>query len=272
MKHTGNHCVYVSRLVWLLFALFILNTLNVPAQSLKAASETRFALLKTKTGMYTNVTVTQITKKFIFILHDSGVCNVNVEDLMPETRTALGYDKMMAAADEKDKKSAHVANPFANWKISGVGKFAADWSKDGPQKLKATFDTMAATNRTALYLMFAILGVTHLFVSMLFWMICRKTHNSPGPLVWVPVLQLIPLLRAANMSRIWFFAYFIPVINIIAQIVWSIKICKTRGKSPFVAFLLILPPTSLFAFLYLAFSRSAPVEIKNNEPMVLQFA
>jgi hypothetical protein len=74
------------------------------------------------------------------------------------------------------------------------------------------------------------------------------------------------------MSRVWFFAYFIPVINIIAQIVWSVKICKTRGKSPFVAFLLILPPTSVFAFLYLAFSRSAPVSIRNNEPLALQFA
>lgn len=271
MKYTGDHCVYVSRLMWLLIALFILNPLNIPAQSLKAASETRFPVLKTKTGVYTNVTVTQITKKWIFILHNSGVCNIDVGDLMPETRVALGYDKLMAAADEKQQKSAHVGNPFANWKISGVGKIAADWGKNG-QKLKASFDAMAATNRTALYLMFAILGVTHILVSMLFWMICRKTHNSPGPLVWVPVLQLIPLLRAANMSRVWFFAYFIPVINIIAQIVWSIKICKTRGKSPFVAFLLILPPTSLFAFLYLAFSRSAPVELKNNEPLVLSFA
>ncbi len=92
-------------------------------------------------------------------------------------------------------------------------------------------------------------------------MICRKTHTAPGPLVWVPVLQLIPLLRAANMPRGWFFAYFIPVINIIAVIVFSIKIVKSRGKNPWVAFLLILPPTSFFAFLYLAFSESAPVEM-----------
>ena len=37
-----------------------------------------------------------ITKKWIFILHDNGVCNVKPEDLTPETRIALGYDKIAA--------------------------------------------------------------------------------------------------------------------------------------------------------------------------------
>jgi hypothetical protein len=53
---------------------------------------------------------------------------------------------------------------------------------------------------------------------------------------------------------------------------WSIKIVKTRGKSPFVAFLLIMPPTTLFAFLYLAFSQSAPVQIHSNEILALETA
>ncbi|HLX68460.1 MAG TPA: DUF5684 domain-containing protein [Verrucomicrobiae bacterium] len=268
-RNIGNHGVYASRLVWLLFGMLFLNAVDTFGQATKNVSELRFPVLQTKTAAYTNVTVTQVTKKWIFILHDNGVCNIKPEDLTPETQHALGYDKLMAADEERAKRAVH---PFANFKLGSVGKIAADWSKHGPEKLKATIDEMASSNRTALYLMFAILGITHLFVSMLFWMICRKTHNSPGPLVWVPVLQLIPLLRAANMSRVWFFAYFIPVINIIAQIVWSVKICQTRGKSPFVAFLLILPFTSLFAFLYLAFSRSAPVEMRSNEPMSLSFA
>ena len=270
MKIIWNHCVKVGRLILLLLGLIFLNTLKASALSSKATPEIRFDVLKTKTATYKNVTVTQVTKKWIFILHENGVCNIKPEDLTPETRTALGYDKILTADNEKSSARSGHAIAFPNF--SAVGKFAADLSKNGPGKLKATLDEMAANNRTALYLMFAILGITHLFVSMLFWMICRKTHNSPGPLVWVPVLQLIPLLRAANMSRAWFFVYFVPVLNIIAQIVWSVKICKTRGKSPFVAFLLILPVTSLFAFLYLAFSPSAPVEIRDNEPLSLSFA
>jgi hypothetical protein len=74
------------------------------------------------------------------------------------------------------------------------------------------------------------------------------------------------------MSRVWFFAFLIFPINIIAMIVLSIKIVKSRGKSPWVAFLLILPPTSLFAFLYLALSRSAPVQIESNEILALETA
>lgn len=65
---------------------------------------------------------------------------------------------------------------------------------------------------------------------------------------------------------------FIPVLNIIAQIVWCVKIVKTRGKNPWVAFLLVMPPTSLFAFLYLALSRSAPVEIHRTEILALETA
>jgi hypothetical protein len=217
------------------------------------------------------VTVTQVTKKWVFILHATGVCNIKPEDLSPETRTAVGYDKILAASDEKARSAASFA-PFGHLKFSDMGKIAADWGQHGPQKLKATLDGMTAGNPMVFYLLLGVLAVTYIIVSALFWMICRKTHNSPGPLVWVPVLQLIPLLRAANMSRAWFFIYFVPVINIIGLIVWAIKICKTRGKSPFVAFLLILPPTTLFAFLYLAFSRSAPVNIRDNEPLALSFA
>jgi hypothetical protein len=269
MRNIGNHGVFGSRLLWLLIAPLFLLTLNAFGAG-KAATELRFAVLKTKTAAYTNVTVTQVTKKWVFILHENGVCNIKPEDLTLETRTAIGYDKIVAAADE-DARSAH-SGPTFNFKFSAVGKFASDWEKNGWQKIKATFNEMAAGNAMELYLIFAIAGLTYLFVSALFWMICRKTHSSPGPLVWVPVLQLIPLLRAANMSRVWFFASFVPVVNIIALIVWAIKICKTRGKSPFVAFLLILPPTTVFAFLYLAFSRSAPVNIRDNEPLALQFA
>ena len=264
-------------------------------QGLDKGKEPKFPVLHTKTAVYKNVTVTQVTRAWIFILHDNGVCNVKAEDLLPETRVALGMDKIQA--DDDRGKSGQASRSFAPLaqKLSAVTKLATDWQQNGKQRL----DQMTAANPMALYLMLGILAVTYIVVSALFWMICRKTHNSPGPLVWVPVLQLIPLLRAANMSRVWFMACIVPVgivigiamvshalvasciiigmplalfINIIATIVWAVKICKTRGKSPFVAFLLILPPTSVFAFLYLAFSRSAPVQIQSNEPLALSFA
>ena len=72
------------------------------------------------------------------------------------------------------------------------------------------------------------------------------------------MLQLIPLLRAAGMSPGWVLAFLVPVLNIVAQIVWSFSITKARGKSAGVGLLLLLPITSLFAYIYLAFSSGAP--------------
>lgn len=261
--------------MWLLLVFLSLSGVNALGEGVGGSVEQTFPLLKTRTGVYTNVTVTKMTRDWIFILHATGVCNVKAEDLPPDVRLKLGYDKPAPPEDPKAKAAAAAKaspfKPFANFKMFDVKKFAADWQHKGPQELKSKLDEMRAGNPTALYLILGIIAALHIFVSTCFWMICRKTHNSPGPLVWVPILQLIPLLRAANMPRIWFFGYFIPVINIIAQIVWSVKICKSRGKSPFVAFLLILPPTTPFAFLYLAFSRSAPIALKSPEPMCLQF-
>ena len=48
-----------------------------------------------------------------------------------------------------------------------------------------------------------------------------------------------------------------PVLNLVPQILWSLKIAKARGKSVWVGVLLLLPVTNLFAFLYLAFSNGA---------------
>jgi hypothetical protein len=91
-------------------------------------------------------------------------------------------------------------------------------------------------------------------------LICRKTGNPPGILVWLPVVQLLPLLRAASMSAWWFLAFCVPVLNIVAQVLWSLNIAKARGKSVWVGVLLILPITNLIALLYLAFSSGSSVE------------
>jgi hypothetical protein len=49
-------------------------------------------------------------------------------------------------------------------------------------------------------------------------------------------------------------ACFIPLLNLVAVILWSFKIVQARGKSVLVAIALLLPLLNLFAILYLAFS------------------
>ena len=71
-------------------------------------------------------------------------------------------------------------------------------------------------------------------------------------LVWLPLFKQIPLLRAAGISPGWFLAILIPPVYFIVYIVWSFKIARARGKSPFVGLLLLLPVLNVLAFLYLA--------------------
>jgi hypothetical protein len=276
MKNAENYQRYLSRLLCLLFTLLSARLLAAPGEmTMGGDAEQTFPLLQTRTGTYTNVTVTKKTKDWIFILHSAGVCNVKADDLTTAERIVLGYEKPPEEKNAEEAKSLQSA-PLAQivhlkLKLADVKAFAKDWRYNSKEKL-AQAKTFITSNPEMIATLLGILAAVYIFVSVSFWSICRKTHIAPGPLVWVPFLQLIPLLRAANMPRVWFFIYFIPVLNIIGLIFLSINIVKTRGKNPWVAFLLILPPTSLFAFLYLALSRSAPVEMVTNELLALETA
>jgi uncharacterized membrane protein YhaH (DUF805 family) len=85
-------------------------------------------------------------------------------------------------------------------------------------------------------------------------LICKKIGQEPGVLVWIPILQVFPMLRAAGMSAWWFVALLLPVLSFVATILWCVKICRARGKSSWLGLLLLLPVTNLFTFLYLAFA------------------
>jgi hypothetical protein len=125
---------------------------------------------------------------------------------------------------------------------------------------------------TGAKLFFVALGIAllvYLFYSYCCMLICLKTGNQPGVLVWLPVLQLLPLIRAAGMSGWWLLGYCVPVVNIVAQVLWCFNIAKARGKSVWVGALLLLPITSLFAFLYLAFSNGTSAEEEEPEPKIM---
>jgi len=281
VKSAENRWLNPVRLLWLFVALLSTRLMAAPGEILMGKTEQTFPLLETRTGTYTNVTVTKKTKDWIFILHSAGVCNIKATDLSTEARIALGYEapKTAEAAQSNSTTKAILAKPLAElsklkmnkFRLSEIKKFMANWRQNEKEEA-AQVDAYLRANPMVVCIILGIAAFVYIFSSICFWLICRKTHTAPGPLVWVPIFQLIPLLRAANIPRVWFFAYFIPIINIIPVIMFSIKIVRARGKSPWVAFLLILPPTSLFAFLYLALSQSAPIQIARNEILALETA
>ena len=274
MKSAEYYRRYLSRLLWLLFTLLSASAIAKPGEmKMGTDTENTFPVLQTRAGAYTNVTVTKKTKDWIFILHSAGVCNVKVSDLPDDALITLGYEKPpdpKADAAKSSSTNQQLAQ-LTHIKFDEVKQFATGWRQDSKAQMAQVRAFMAA-NPMAVGIVLGSWAVSYIFFASCFWCICRKTHIAPGPLVWVPILWLIPLLRAANMPRVWFFAFFIPGINLIASIVFAIKLVKSRGKNPWLAVPLLLPPITLLVFLYLAFSESAPVEMESNELLALETA
>ncbi len=256
-------CALVS-MAWLpLAALLALS----PTPGVSARGEETFDVLKTKTDTYENVTVTSKTKDWIFILHASGMGNVKISDLPDDVAEKLGYTIAKVEAKAKTP-TIPTMETFKDIKLPEVGHLQESWREGGVAAVMKAFG-----NPVAVWTLLGLSVVFYLFFCYCCMMICRKAHTSPGFLVWVPVLQIIPLLRAAGMSGVWFLAYLVPVVNLVAQIIWYIKIVQARGKGPFLVVWLVLPLTAPFAFLYLAFSEAAPVKIVSEHvPIALETA
>ena len=166
-------------------------------------------------------------------------------------------------------RQSRATNTAAAWAKKEIAKINVPQVKELGKQVEQTWRGKTPAGLPAMglvgpTLILAVLGIAlliYLFHCYCCMLICRKTGNPPGILVWLPVLQLFPLLRAAGMSGWWFLAYFVPVLNIVAQILWCFNIAKARGKSAWVGrSCCSCPITNLFAFLYLAFSNGASEE------------
>ncbi len=83
--------------------------------------------------------------------------------------------------------------------------------------------------------------------------ICEKCGMRPGLLIWAPILNVIPLFRAAQMSGWWFLVLLIPLVGEVLYIVLCVKLCQARGKGILAMLVVLLLP--VLGFPYLAFSR-----------------
>lgn len=236
-------------------------TLLVPTL-VHAALEQSFEVLQVGTSTYHNVTVTTKNKNYVFLIHSNGMASVKVTDLSPELRVQLGYGNTEGS---QGKKTTAV------WAKQTLSKLDAPQVQQVRAQLAGLFapgQPISRLNaipitRNVLLLGGAILAALYLFHCYCCLLICRKSGVEPGPLIWLPLLQIFPLLKAARMSPWWFLGLLVPVLNLIGQILWCIKIADARGKALIVGLLLIFPLTSPFAVLYLAFS-AGPSPRKEN--------
>jgi len=223
-------------------------------------TEDTFAVLQIGTQTYKNVTVTTKAKNYIFILHSAGMTSLKVGQLPPDLQEKLGYAVAKARKPSTNSSAAWVKREISNLSVPQVKELSKQMGQKWRGQLAGRVSALGLGGPT---LMYAALGVTlllYLFHCYCCMLICLKTGRPPGLLIWLPVLQLYPLLRAAGMSGWWFLAYFVPVLNLLPLVLWPLKIAKARGKSVWVGVMLLLPVTNLLAFLYLAFSDAVSAE------------
>lgn len=226
--------------MWLLLAL-----LFMPSAS-RAVDQT-FDLFQTKTDVYSNVTVTTKSKDYIVIQHASGLTSLKVADLSPELHEALGYGSAKGSQNGSLTVSAK-AKAFVS--AIPTKQIEQAWSKHAPAGSPSL--KLEKLDSTIIFTVLGVFAVLYLFFCYCASLICQKAGKPGGLLVWLPILQYIPLLRAAKMSPLWLLAMFVPILNIIVHIMWSFRIAGVRGQGLFTAIFLILPTYPL-AFMYLAF-------------------
>lgn len=229
--------------------------LLIPGVSL-AVDET-FALVETKTGVYSNVTVTTRSKDYIVIQHASGMTSLKVKELSPELHEALGYGTVKGAhkgSFQITAKAKALMNTISTKEIEQA------WSKYSPAGTPAL-----KLDQTIILAVLGGLALSYLFFCYCGLLICRKVGKPAGWLMWVPVFQFIPLLRAANMSPFWLLGMCVPLLNIVGHVLWSFRIAGARGKGFWTAVFLILPTYPL-AFMYLAFAHSSASAQESSPP------
>jgi hypothetical protein len=245
----------------LVCAVLVLSFLPRAAVAAVATEET-FPTLEVGSHVYTNVTVTTKAKNYIFIYHSTGMANIRLADLPDEIRAELGY---VPELTKKEKATAWAKSKLADLKLTDINFRDAKAAQLVQQKLQeqfpVAFEKVRALDRKFCGAIMGGILLIHLLFSYCCLLICQKAKQEPGLLIWLPVLQAVPLLRAARMSPAWFVLSILIVPGIIGGIVWCFKIAKARGKSAAAGFFLLpFLPTSPLVFLYLAFADKIPTQ------------
>lgn len=85
-------------------------------------------------------------------------------------------------------------------------------------------------------------------------LICEKCGHQPGILIWIPIVNLIPLLTVAKLPVWTIILFLIPVVNIVLAAIMWFKICEARGKPGWMVILMFIPLVNIIFLPYLAFS------------------
>jgi len=110
---------------------------------------------------------------------------------------------------------------------------------------------------------FAIAEVALLFTS--YWFLFKKAGRKPWPAV-VPILNQLMLIDIAGKPWWWIFMFYVPVANIVFEVMLYIDLARAYGKSGGWAAGLLLLPYVFFPIL--AFSKNISYQRPADFPPV----
>lgn len=100
-----------------------------------------------------------------------------------------------------------------------------------------------------------VLGIGfYVFYCYCLKLICEKCGKNPGVLIWIPILQIIPMLEVAGLPVWYIVLLLIPLVNIVVMVYMYWKICERRGKPGYVSLMIFVPFLNIVFLPYLAFS------------------
>ena len=225
--------------------------LALSVNQMMAMGEVLVPMLRTTTGEFKNVRIFNRTGTHLSFAHDNGTAVIKVEEVEADSLAAIER-----AQSGQPEPAAEAAGAVVVLAPKPDAAEEPVWLAQSKKILSQLQLNTAALDLDRKFV-WTVLGgmlIVWWFYCLCCSLICKKAGQPGGMLVWVPALQMIPLFRAAGMSGWWFVGMFIPLLNLIGQILWCVKIAQARGKGFLTAVLLILPGTNILAFLYLAFS------------------
>jgi hypothetical protein len=101
---------------------------------------------------------------------------------------------------------------------------------------------------------FSLLVFVAVYVAICYCLkqICQKCGKDPGVLIWIPIVNIIPMLELAGLPSWYIVLFLIPCVNFIMGFVLWIKVSEVRGKGAIWGIITALIP--IVGIPYLAFS------------------
>lgn len=116
------------------------------------------------------------------------------------------------------------------------------------------------------FLFFAIIlaVLSYAFLAVSLQKIARRLRASDDWYAWVPVLNLVLLLKIVKKPQSLIFLFFIPIVGFFFTMIVWMEIAVMLGKSKWLGILVAIPVVNVFVILYLAYSGNSMCKHDSN--------